>query len=391
VLVWSILLYAGSAMAAGFATSPEMLLVLRCTTFIGVCVEFVAAVAWLSELFPDPHQREVVLGYTQAFSSIGGLLVTGAFYLCNKYALLLPAIHGGHSAWRYTLISGLIPAIPLILIRPFLPESPAWQEKRARGTLKRPSILELFAPGFRRTTIITALLFACGFGVAFGALQLTPQIVPGLVSDLGQLKGLREQIEKAKDDSEKVKSLEEKIKPLNDKQEATVASVQFHQELGGLAGRFVLAWLAIRIVSRRALLWTFLLPGILVLPFVYGVAGAGHLGENSLSVLKYGIFVAGFLTIAQFSFWGNYLPRVYPTYLRGTGEGFAANVGGRMLGTAANPLTVTLAPVLGAALGATKPPTGLAYAAATVGCAVFLIATIACIWLPEPKEEELPE
>ena len=37
------------------------------------------------------------------------------------------------------------------------------------------------------------------------------------------------------------------------------------------------------------------------------------------------------LTIAQFSFWGNYLPRVYPTYLRGTGESFAANVGGRML------------------------------------------------------------
>ena len=29
-----------------------MLLVLRCTTFIGVCVEFVAAVAWLAELFP---------------------------------------------------------------------------------------------------------------------------------------------------------------------------------------------------------------------------------------------------------------------------------------------------------------------------------------------------
>ena len=31
---------------------------LRCTTFIGVCVEFVAAVAWLAELFPDPKQRE---------------------------------------------------------------------------------------------------------------------------------------------------------------------------------------------------------------------------------------------------------------------------------------------------------------------------------------------
>ena len=49
-----------------------MLLFFRCTTFIGVCVEFVAAVAWLAELFPEPKQRETVLGYTQAFSSIGG-------------------------------------------------------------------------------------------------------------------------------------------------------------------------------------------------------------------------------------------------------------------------------------------------------------------------------
>ena len=45
------------------------------------------------------------------------------------------------------------------------------------------------------------------------------------------------------------------------------------------------------------------------------------------------MFFAGLFTVAQFSFWGNYLPRVYPTHLRGTGESFAANVGGRMLGT----------------------------------------------------------
>ena len=43
-------------------------------------------------------------------------------------------------------MSGVIPAIPLILIRPFLPESPAWQQKKAAGTLKRPSIAALFSP-----------------------------------------------------------------------------------------------------------------------------------------------------------------------------------------------------------------------------------------------------
>src|SRR5207247_4361058 len=64
VLTWSILLYAVSAFLAGFSTSPQMLLVLRTTTFVGVCIEFVAAVAWLAELFPNPRQRENALGST---------------------------------------------------------------------------------------------------------------------------------------------------------------------------------------------------------------------------------------------------------------------------------------------------------------------------------------
>src|SRR6202011_2506596 len=103
ILVWSILLYAFSALACGYATSVTTLLILRCTTFIGVSVEFVAAVAWLAELFPDPRRREAVLGYTQAFSSVGGLMISGAYYLAVTYAGSLPAIYGGHEAWRYTL------------------------------------------------------------------------------------------------------------------------------------------------------------------------------------------------------------------------------------------------------------------------------------------------
>src|SRR5205085_2713652 len=180
VLVWSILLYAVSAVGAGFATTLNELLILRCTTFIGVCVEFVAAVAWLAELFPNPKQRENVLGYTQAFSSVGGLLISGAYYLAVTYGNAFPAIHGGHAAWRYTLMSGVIPAIPLILVRPFLPESPAWKAKKEAGSLKRPSFGQLFSPQLRRTTIVTAIGFACTLGAAFGAIQQMPQIVPGL-------------------------------------------------------------------------------------------------------------------------------------------------------------------------------------------------------------------
>ena len=92
VLTWSILIYAFAAFTAGFSTSIWMLLTCRCFVFIGVCVEFVAAVAWLAELFPNPHQREKVLGYTQAFSSVGGLLVAVANGLAVSYGPSFPEI-----------------------------------------------------------------------------------------------------------------------------------------------------------------------------------------------------------------------------------------------------------------------------------------------------------
>ena len=84
------------------------------------------------------------------------------------------------------------------------------------------------------------------------------------------------------------------------------------------------------VVSRRGLLRVFQLPGLIVLPLVFYFPA-----KDNLELLKVGIFFCGLFTVAQFSFWGNYLPRVYPLYLRGTGESFAANIGGRMIGTSA--------------------------------------------------------
>ena len=108
---------------------------------------------------------------------------------------------------------------------------------------------------------------------------------------------------------------------------------------------------------------------------------------NDLDALKWGIFLVGMLTVAQFSFWGNYLPRMYPTHLRGTGESFAANVGGRMIGTSAAFVTTTLATSMPGATPAVK----LAWAAAIVGFAVYAVGFAASFFLPEPKTGELPD
>src|SRR6476619_2279836 len=74
IMALSIFVYAFSPFAAAYSTSLTSFVFFRCTTFIGVCVEFIAAITWLAELFPN--NREKVLGWTQAFASLGGVLVT---------------------------------------------------------------------------------------------------------------------------------------------------------------------------------------------------------------------------------------------------------------------------------------------------------------------------
>jgi MFS family permease len=439
VLTWSILLYAFSAFFAGFSTNLWMLLFFRCTTYIGVCVEFVAAVAWLAELFRDPGQRERVLGYTQAFSSLGGVLVAFANAFAVAHGPDMPGInlpdwlhfgreigtHDAHAAWRYTLMSGLIPAIPLILIRPFLPESPVWREKKAAGTLRRPSIAELFAPAYRRTTVVTTIMFACSLGAAFGAIQQMPQIIPGTPEVRQQVAAIAQggggggggaargagqagpttgplpttnpeaaarlttapsvpgaaapgakAIAAGSPDPRVVQATGKVI-------QANTAAVTKIQEYGGLVGRVILALLVVQIASRRTLIRVFQVPGLVVIPFVFAYAAT-----HSLGLLKVGMFLAGLLTVGQLSFWGNYLPRVYPVHLRGTGESFAANIGGRMIGTSLAWVTATLAASFTPAN--TPPPiaaTYWAYTAAAVGFAVYLIGFLASFFLPEPGAE----
>ncbi len=385
VLTFSILLYAFAALAAGFATSLPQLLFFRCLVFIGVCVEFVAAVAWLAELFPDREQRERVLGWTQAFSSFGGLLVGMANVLAARFADSLPAIHDGHEAWRYTLISGVIPALPLILIRPFLPESPVWAEKKRAGTLRRPSIRELFSPALVRTTVVTTLVFAASYGIAFGAIQQLPQILggpKGHAAILATAKAAQEEAVAAAEQAGKPAPSPARLKSISgNATDEAVAQVTIFQEVGGLVGRVLLAFAAVRILSRRLLLRIFQLPALLVVPALFWWISTQLTNAESLPWIKAGIFLAGLLTVAQFSFWGNYIPHVFPTHLRGTGESFAANIGGRVLGTAAAWLTLTFS-------AATPPdPLRIAIVGACVAGGYALLGAILTRWLPEPDAD----
>ena len=479
VLALSIALYSLSPVAAAFSTSLPWFVFFRCATFVGVCVEFVAAITWLAELFPDKSRKEKVLGWTQAFASVGGLCVTAVNGWILKHAAALPALpvaepFNSHADWRYTLITGLLPAIPIALLLPFVPESQVWLEKRRAGTLRRPSFGELFSPALRRTTLVSAALSACAYGIAFGALQLTPtRIVPGLASVADQQKilrplqdearqfnqqlnevtpvfqqacadvaGLRElsgkrakiriviratqksaadtnadeaaktaalaklgvltnllgqldvdlnQLTTAKPEAKKVLLDREKIlgqlganRAKQDGPDTIVKTrgkdVQFWQELGGLLGRVALAALLAVAITRGALLRLFLAPGLLILPVTYL-----WLFQEQPALFQWGVALVGFLTVAQFSYFGEYLPKVFPLHLRGTGGSFATNVGGRMLGTSAAFVTTNI--VAAKILGGTGPQQ-VATAAAIVGTTMFVLGLSLSFLLPEPPKTE---
>jgi MFS family permease len=403
VMAASIFVYSISPVLAGLSTNLTWLIFFRCATFVGVCVEFVAAVTWLSELFPEKRQRELAVGWTQAFASVGGLLVTGVSAGIGSLVPHLPKLPVGDPtspAWRYTLMTGLIPAVLIVFLLPFVPESAVWLERKRAGTLKRPSFGAIFTAGLLRTTLVATILSACAYAAAFGTLQVTvTQGVPGLpdlaesrarmVPHIKANEALQRQMQELPKDSsayeEKLKEFNDNLKKIGkitkDEVQPRREQVQFMQELGGLVGRILLAVGLLFIANRRLLLWLFQIPGLLIIPLVWF-----WVFHNRPEYFTLGVFLAGLCIVSQFSYFGEYLPKVFPVHLRGTGGAFATNVGGRMIGTAAAYLTTNLiAPLL--TVGSNNFEK-VAYAAGVTGVLVFGVGFLVSFFLPEPPREE---
>jgi sugar phosphate permease len=154
------------------------------------------------------------------------------------------------------------------------------------------------------------------------------------------------------------------------------------QEIGTIAGRLLFAFLVVRIATQRRLLRIFLVPGLIVFSCVYFFAAT-----HSLVLVKYGILLAGLLMNGPFSLWGNYLPRMYPTYLRGTGESFAINIGARVIGVSGVLLTAQLANIMRRASATVR----LAYSAGTLAVLAYTGSLIGSFWLGEPERAQLPD
>jgi hypothetical protein len=223
---------------------------------------------------------------------------------------------------------------------------------------------------------VTTILSACGYAAAFGALQVTPsQIILARTEISGPRVEAKKLTESAKTDEEKAAAVA-KGKEARAVFEKHKSEIQLFQELGGLIGRILLAVL-VSIVPTRLLLRIFLVPGIAIFPLTYF-----NLVTGDWLIFSAAIFLCGLLTVAQFSYLSEFLPKAFPMHLRGTGGSFATNVGGRMIGTMAATLnTAFLSVQMGGG------PLGVAKAAAIIGGTVYLIAFVCSFFLPEPQHE----
>ena len=289
---------------------------------------------------------------------------------------------------------GWSPGRLILVLMPFVPESRVWAERKRAGTLGRPSFGELFAPGLLRTTLVTTGLSALRLrgGVRGAAARPARSWSPGC----------RTIDEEKKEAPARVKAAQEKLNAAATgyrgaeaaaEEELTAGqgawssqaikekrgNIQRWQEIGGLTGRS--SWrrparlrpqpaCSCSCSSCRA--WS-------LFPLTYF-----QLIEGEYTAVRVAVFFCGLLTVGQFSYISEYLPKVFPVHLRGTGGGFATNVGGRMLGTMAATLnTELLAPLFEG-----DNPAKVATAAAVIGGAVYLIALVLSFWMPAPKADE---
>ena len=203
--------------------------------------------------------------------------------------------------------------------------------------------------------MLTTGLVACCYALAFGMLQHIPRLVPGLPQ---------------------VAELPRK------QQEQWVSWVHLHVDVGALIGRLLLTGLVVWFVSRRPMLRWMLWAGLALFPLVFLGPALGD-----ASTFKYAALLVTLVVGVQYSFWGNYLPRVFPLHLRGTGESFAIELRRARAGAVHRAGHAT---ALQRDARAT-PTLKLAHSMALVAVVATICALLLSRRLPEPSAELLDE
>jgi MFS family permease len=300
------------AVASAAAWSLTSLIVFRFLLGVGIGADYPIAAAYLAEYMPAEVRGRMLVG-AFAFQALG--MLAGA-----ATGILMLAIDPSMQAWRWMLGAGLIPALALLFMRRGLPESQRWAERQqqldthAGATAHHPehgrevpvahprmAYAALFSPAYLRRTLLTTSTWALMDMALYGVGMFTPTIL-ALMSFAGH-------------------------------------GTFYHQDIASTEGAALLdvflvigfalnIWLVDRWGRIRLQLLGFagMTAGMIVLAIAEHAGGGSGKASIAAVVLGFGLFN---LMVNMGPNPTTYLlsAELFPTDLRGSGEGLAAAIG----------------------------------------------------------------
>ncbi len=329
-MILSVLAYSAFTGLIYFATSAEQLAACRFLAAIGMGGEWSLGVALVMEAWPG-GQRPLMAGLIGAAGNLGYALV----------AVIGIGVHITADSWRWMMVLGAAPALLTLLIARFVPESERWHRSVARAGLVRNPLGELFGRTLRRRTLLAIGLTSVALMVTWGSVQIIPTWI----------------------DVDLTHRLLPKAKAVG----------QLASSLGAILGCLLAPLLGARF-GRRPVYFGLCLASLvscLVMYLGFATYSAGLLAM---------IFVVGACTASFYGWLPHYLPELFPTRVRATGQGIAYN-SGRLLAAAG-------AWHMGALMAAFHH----SYAKAGATFVFVYVLGMILIWFaPETRGEPLPE
>ncbi len=328
VLTWVILGYCLFTGLTATAQNVEQFVLWRILEGIAFSAEWAVGAALVAEYAPT-KRRSRILSAIHSCYAIGWAVSTGLY-------LWVFSAFDSHTAWRYLFLVGIIPGLVAFWIRlkvkdrvPVAARTP----KAAKAPLReRLPLLQLFAAGQRRTTILAVLLGVGVQGIYYSVFVFLPLF-------------------------------------LRDERGLSVvgtAGYTWVVIVGSFLGYFFSGWIHDAIGRRPAFTLFFLGAATSIALFVLTPAA-----NPSIAYLV--CFTLGFFASGQAGGLGAYLAELFPTRMRASGQGVAYNVGRGI--AAFGPLCV----------GLFTTTIGLGNAILIVGATGAAIALAAVALLPETK------
>jgi MFS family permease len=284
--------FAFFTLLCGFAQNYTQLFIFRALMGLGFGGEWAAAAVLIGEMIRPEHRGKAV-GAMQSGWAVG-------WGIAALLATLLFSVLPSDLAWRVLFWIGVTPALLVFFVRRFVDEPAVFAQTRSNLSAAgaRANFLEIFSPAMLRTTILTSLLATGAQGGYYAITTWLPTFL----------------------------RTERKLTVLGTGGYLAVIIV------GSLIGYWVSAWLADR-MGRRA---NFMLFAVCSLATVIVYT---ELPVDDTIMLFLG-FPLGFFASGIFSGMGPFLTELYPTRMRGSGQGFSYNFGRGI--AALNPLFVGL-------------------------------------------------